>query len=44
MRLSCREVTNRAPSFPGTSESLGLGWLRPDKLKHIGHKAGDRFA
>jgi len=39
MRLSCRDATNQAPGFRDFFESEGPGWLRHDKLKHIGHTA-----
>jgi len=37
---ACRGATSRAPVFQ-TSQSLGLGRLRHDKLKHIGHELPD---
>jgi hypothetical protein len=37
MRLSCRDITNQARSDQGCLENWVLGWLRHDKLKHIGH-------
>jgi hypothetical protein len=35
--LACRNATNQELNFSGASESEGFGWLRHDKLKHIGH-------
>src|ERR1043166_1259237 len=36
MRLSCRDATLRPRDFNTFLETKGLGWLRHDKLKHIG--------
>ena len=35
--LACRDATNRALTIRGPRDNSGLGWLRHDKLKHIGH-------
>ena len=43
MRLSCRVATNQndrcihPPSGTGMKSNHRSGWLRHDKLKHIGH-------
>ena len=38
--LACRDATNRAPRYQRKLIILGLGRLRHDKLKHIGHHSG----
>jgi len=35
--LACRDATNNALVINRNPDYLGLGWLRHDKLKHIGH-------
>jgi len=37
MRLSCRDATNHSSKGSEALETHQLGWLRHDKLKHIGH-------
>ena len=36
--LACRDATNQAPVIKKILLTVGLGWLRHDKLKHIGHQ------
>ena len=42
MRLSCRDATNQGRKGSEVLNNSGLGWLRHDKLKHIGHYDSNR--